>query len=123
MNAKQLLEFALALPGGYEDYPFGPEWAVARHAGNNKLFAMFYVWDDDGGERVNLKCEPMQADFWRGVYAGVLPGYHMNKTHWNTVLLGSDVPDDALRDMVRHSYELTRPKLKRAKTKETETET
>jgi predicted DNA-binding protein (MmcQ/YjbR family) len=62
---------------------------------------------------LNLKCNPMEADFMRQVYSGVIPGYHMNKTHWNTVIIGSDVPREEIIRMIRHSYELTMPKARK----------
>lgn len=82
-----------------------------RHRANKKSFALIY--ERAGRLCVNLKCEPPDADFLRGVYIDVTPGYHMNKRHWNTVLLGGDVPDEELRNMIKRSYELTMPKVKR----------
>ena len=61
---------------------------------------------------VNLKCDPMEADFLRRVYEGVTPAYHMNKTHWNTVYFDSDVPDDEFIRMTEISFNLTRKKRK-----------
>lgn len=109
MTRAELLGLCLALPDAYEDCPFDdPNWTVARHRSNRKIFAM--VYDRENRLCINLKCEPMQAQFLRTVYAGVSPGYHMNKEHWNTVLPDSDVPPDELRAMIQESYELTRPK-------------
>ena len=66
----------------------------------------------DGKTVVNLKCEPMQADFLRSIYTGVIPAYHMNKTHWNTVYLNSDVPDEEIERMTLESFRLTDKKKK-----------
>lgn len=112
MTRRDFKTFCLSLPGVYEDWPFGEDWLAVRHSGNKKGCA--FIYEREGTARVNLKCEPMQADFWRGVYEGVRPGYHMNKTHWNTVLLEADVPDEELRAMVLHSYSLTAPKKRKA---------
>lgn len=112
LTRQEIIDYCLTYSDAYEDYPFdeiiGPEaWTVMRHRSNKKTFALIY---ERNGLCVNLKCEPMRADFLRGAYAGVTPGYHMNKTHWNTVRLPSDVPEDALRDMIDLSFELTAPK-------------
>lgn len=105
---REVVEYCLSLPGTYLDHPFNSETPVLRHTGNRRIFALFVR--REGQLLFNLKCEPMQADFWRGVYTGVIPGYHMNKTHWNSIVLGGDVPDAGLREMICHSYALTRPK-------------
>lgn len=105
-------DYGLTLPGSYEDYPFGPDWMVLRHRGNGKSFALLYLL----GERpqCNLKCDPMEGDFLRRAYPGrVLPAYHMNKTHWNSVMLDGSLPVEEIFPMVGRSYELTRPKSKR----------
>ena len=112
VTRRELIDLCLGWPGCYEDYPFdeiaGPEsWAVIRHRGNKKIFAAVF---DRGGLCVNLKCEPMEADFLRSQYAGVTPGWHMNKVHWNTVHLPSDVDRAVLEHMIDQSYRLTLPK-------------
>ena len=61
---------------------------------------------------VILKCEPLEADFLRQAYHGVTPGWHMNKQHWNTVELNSDVPPEEIKNMVRMSFHLTAPKTR-----------
>jgi predicted DNA-binding protein (MmcQ/YjbR family) len=99
----------------YEDYPFDEvadenATAVLRHKANRKSFAL--IMRHQGRLYLNLKCEPMEAEFLRRVYSGVLPGYHMNKTHWNTIVIGGDVPRDEMVRMIRCSYELTKPKTK-----------
>lgn len=112
MTRRQLIDYCLTYPDAYEDYPFDelPEaedaWAVMRHLRNKKSFALIYL---RGGLCINLKCEPMRADFLRRAYRGVTPAYHMNKEHWNTVQIGSDVPEDELYGMIEHSYRLTMP--------------
>jgi len=78
------------------------KWTVMRHKTNKKSYAMIY--ERHGKLCVNLKCDPFEADFLRQIYADVTPGWHMSKTHWNTITLGGDVPDDALRFMIEQSY-------------------
>jgi predicted DNA-binding protein (MmcQ/YjbR family) len=111
MTRQELIDCCLELPAVYEDYPFGEGWLVVRHRSNSKSFAMIfesgdYTW-------VNLKCEPNQAEFWRSVYASVVPAYHMNKRHWNSVILDGTIPPDVIRDMVSDSYDLIKPKVRK----------
>lgn len=109
MNRRELIDFCLTFPDAYEDQPFRDDgWTVVRHQQNRKVFA--WVYERDGHLCVNLKCEPMKADFLRNVYSGVKPGYHLNKTHWNTVIIDSDVPEHELSAMVQDSHKLTRLK-------------
>lgn len=112
MTRQEWVGFCLTFPDAYEDYPFDDDnWTVLRHRSNRKIFAMLY---ERGGQLfLNVKCEPMRAELLRGAYRDVTPGYHMNKEHWNTVLLGGDVPHDEICDMVAHSYEITRPKQRK----------
>jgi len=78
-----------------------------------KRFA--FIYERDGRLCLNLKCDPMKADFLRRVYQDVTAGYHMNKEHWNTVVIGGDVPDTQLFEMIGDSHELTKPKIKRGR--------
>ncbi len=115
---QHIIEHCLAFPGAYEDYPFDEiidagAWTVMRHRTNKKGFA--HIFERGGSVCVNLKCEPLRADFLRQAYKGVTPAYHMNKEHWNTVVPGGDVPDEELRRLIAHSYDLTKPKPKRTK--------
>ncbi len=112
------IEYCLAFPGAYEDYPFDDivdagAWTVMRHRSNKKGFA--HIFERNGKVCVNLKCEPMRADFLRRVYKDITPAYHMNKEHWNTLELGGDVPEGELRRLIAHSYDLTKPKPRRTK--------
>jgi len=119
MNSRQeIIDFCLTLPAAYEDYPFDKiedigVWTVMRHSANKKTFAMIY--ERHGKLCINLKCDPFEAEFLRQIFVNVTPGYHMNKTHWNTVNIGGDVPDDELRRMIEHSYDLIKPKVRKRK--------
>lgn len=117
MTRRELIDHCLSLPSVYEDYPFDSiadagAWTVMRHIGNKKSFALIY--ERNGALCINLKCDPLEADFLRRMYADVTPGYHMNKNHWNTVTLGGDVPAQHVCDMIQHSFDLTKPKKRGA---------
>ncbi len=108
MTILEIIDYCKTYPSAYVDYPFDGETPVMRHGGNKKIFALF-------GERndkpfVNLKCDPMEAEFLRTVYTDITAGYHMNKTHWNTVYINGDVPDEKLYELIGHSFDLTKPK-------------
>jgi len=114
MNRAELIEYCLNNPGAVEDYPFEDRNStVLRHAVNRKWFAL--IFERDGKLFINLKCDPFEADFLRQIFKSVNPGWHMNKEHWNTVTLGGDVSDTDVFDMISRSFDLTKPKLKRAK--------
>ncbi|MEG0614421.1 MAG: MmcQ/YjbR family DNA-binding protein [Oscillospiraceae bacterium] len=105
MIRKELIDFCLTFSNSYEDYPFkGDVWTLIRHSSNKKSFAN--IFERNGKLCVNLKCEPMRADFLRSVFPAVTPAYHMNKTHWNTVLV-NEISLAELNGMILHSYELT----------------
>jgi predicted DNA-binding protein (MmcQ/YjbR family) len=111
MNPAELRDHCLSYTGAEETFPFGPETSVFKVAG--KMFALSQLGADS--LRVSLKCEPQLAEGLRGAHAAVLPGYHLNKRHWNTVIIDGSVPDDAIRDMIEDSYDLVVSKLPRAR--------
>jgi len=86
-------------PGAIEAYPFGPDTAVYKVGG--KMFALVPHGEPP---RVSLKCDPDWAELLRNAYAAVQPGYHLNKKHWNTIVLDGSVPDDELEELIEHSY-------------------
>ena len=112
MTKRELIDYCLTYPSTYEDYPFDETTALIRHMGNKKMFALVdYL---HGRLHITLKCDPFKADFLRQAYKNVTPGYHMNKEHWNTVYMDTDeIPEDILHDMIEHSFDLTKPKLKK----------
>lgn len=118
MTRQELIDYCLTLSDAYEDYPFDKivntnSTTVMRHRTNKKTFALMLIHDDL--LYLNLKCNPDEADFLRQMYVGVIPGYHMNKQHWNTIIIGSDVPDEEIRRQIQNSYELTKPKVRKNK--------
>jgi predicted DNA-binding protein (MmcQ/YjbR family) len=115
MTRQELIDFCLTFAFAYEDYPFAPDkdgtvWTVMRHRVNAKTFAL--IFEKWGRLCINLKCDPFEAAFLRGIFKDLTAGYHMNKAHWNTILLPGDVPTDALKSMIKASYELIKPKVK-----------
>ena len=118
MTRQGIIDFCLTFPAAYKDYPFDDitdpgAWTAMRHRTNKKTFAFIAV--HNGQLIVNLKCDPFEADLLRQMFESVTPGYHMNKTHWNTVALGGDVADSELKRMIGHSYDLIKPKVRRKK--------
>lgn len=101
---RQLLSF----PGTWLDYPFGEEVAVykvgEKGSKESKMFAL--IQEGSKPVRLSLKCDPQLALVLREKYETVLPGYHLNKKHWNTIICSGQVSDDELADLIRHSYEL-----------------
>jgi len=102
MNAESFRAHCLGKTAATEGTPFGPEDIVFKVAG--KMFAILAL--EEVPPRVNLKCDPDLALELRDRYEQVEPGYHMNKKHWNTVVLDGVIPDREIRKMIDHSYEL-----------------
>jgi predicted DNA-binding protein (MmcQ/YjbR family) len=93
----------LAMPGATEDFPFGPENSVFKVSG--KIFAISPL-RRSRPLRISLKCEPGLAEQLRASHAAITPGYHLNKRHWNTIVLDGSLPDATVRDMIEDSYDL-----------------
>ena len=110
MDADALRDLCLSHRGSEETFPFGFETSVFKVAG--KMFALSALQSDP--LRVSLKCEPLLAQQLRTAHAAILPGYHLNKRHWNTVVLDGTVPAEMIVDMVEDSYDLVVSKLLKA---------
>lgn len=106
MHIEDFRDYCLLKAGVTEETPFGPETLVFKVGG--KLFALT---DIDTFASINLKCDPERAQELREQYDYVLPGYHMNKKHWNTVLIGTGATEGMLRELIDHSYDLVRASL------------
>jgi predicted DNA-binding protein (MmcQ/YjbR family) len=113
MNAESFRAYCLSKAAATEGTPFGPEDIVFKVAG--KMFALLAL--EEVPPRVNLKCDPDLALELRDRYEQVEPGYHMNKKHWNTVVLDGVIPEREIRKMIDHSYELVVQSLPKAKRK------
>lgn len=102
MNIESYRDYCIAKPGVTEDFPFDEDTLVFKVMG--KMFALANVEEFIS---VNLKCDPQRAIELRETYDGtVMPGYHMNKKHWNTILIDGALNDEELRKLVDHSYKL-----------------
>ena len=110
MNLENLKSYLKSKPGSIEDYPFGFDTLVYKVGG--KMFALF--GEEDNPIRMNLKCDPNEAIILRDMFDSVIPGYHMNKEHWNTVILNGTIPDEEIRKMIDESYRLVVKSLKKA---------
>ncbi|ALW86259.1 MmcQ-like protein [Hymenobacter sedentarius] len=109
MNIEDFRDYCLAKPGVTDGTPFGPETLVFKVGGK-----MFALTDIDTFGSINLKCDPERAVELREAHDYVLPGYHMSKTHWNTVLIGTGIPERQLRELIDHSYDLVLASLPKA---------
>jgi predicted DNA-binding protein (MmcQ/YjbR family) len=114
MTAARLRRACLALPGAEETFPFGPQNSVFKVAG--KLFAISPLKDKP--LRISLKCEPELAEGLRAAHAAIIPGYHLNKRHWNTVMLDDSLPDEMVEQMIEDSYDLIVAKLPKSRQRE-----
>ncbi len=111
MNIETLREYCLAKPGAEETLPFGPDTLVFKVGG--KAFLLTGL--DTADLRFNVKCDPDRAIELREEYSCVLPGWHMNKKHWNTIVVDGSVPVRLLKEWIDHSYDLVKPRHKKVK--------
>lgn len=106
MDIEKLREYCISKKGATEEFPFGEDTLVFKVGG--KMFALTGL---DGDLSINLKCDPELAIELRERYPSVQPGYHMNKTHWNTVFIDGSVSDMLVCEWIDHSYEIVVGKL------------
>lgn len=105
------LAYGLSFPNTYQDALFHDEnWQLVRVRGNKKVF--LWTYERNGNVCINIKVNPEWRDFWRNTYESVLPGYHQNKEHWNTVILDGSVPTEEIKRMIAESYDLVTTKKK-----------
>jgi predicted DNA-binding protein (MmcQ/YjbR family) len=114
MDAAQLRDHCLSFCGSTETFPFGPETSVFKVAG--KIFAITPLTHEP--LRVSLKCDPLLAELLREAHPAIQPGYHLNKRHWNTVIVDGSVTDPMLKDMVEDSYDLVVSQLPQSRRRE-----
>jgi predicted DNA-binding protein (MmcQ/YjbR family) len=113
MNRADLVNRCMSKRGAVREQPFGPEVDVVKVMG--KVFALIPV--DAHPPRISLKCDPLYAQILRENYPAVTPGYHLNKKHWNSVLVDGSVPDDEIAEWIDHSYQQVVKGLTRAQQK------
>ncbi len=106
MNIEEFREYCMAKPGVTEEFPFDETTLVFKVMGK-----MFVLTDLEGDWSLNLKCDPERAIELRETYPAIRPGYHMNKTHWNTVAMDGSLPEKLILELVDHSYQLVVDKL------------
>jgi len=94
------------------------EWNWIRYHIGGKMFAAICRDDDDNPYYITLKLDPLEGDYLRKTYEDIIPGYYMNKIHWNSVKADGEVPDDVLKDMLDKAYQIVFESLTKKKQKE-----
>ena len=102
MDHKTVEDYVLSMPNAKLDYPFGEGTAVYKVG--DKMFAL--IREDSMPVRISLKCDPTLSAVLRERYESVMPGYHLNKKHWNTIVLSGQLAWGEVQDLIRHSYQL-----------------
>lgn len=102
---EQALAYGLSFPQTYWEAPFHDDnWQLVRIEGSKKAF--LWIYEKDGKINLNVKTDPRWRDFWRSTYPAVIPGYHQNKEHWNTIILDGSIPTKDIERMIAESYDL-----------------
>lgn len=102
MDHKTVENYVLAMPNARLDYPFGE--GVAVYKVDDKMFAL--IAEKSLPVRISLKCDPKLSELLRERYETVMPGYHLNKKHWNTIILSGQLSWEDVQGLIRHSYDL-----------------
>ena len=102
IDEQGLRDYCLSKKGAGEDFPFGDEARVFKVMG--KMFAIIPVSVKPAS--ISLKCDPNWSDTLRDTYKSITAGYHLNKTHWNSVIADDSIPEDLIYEMIDHSYKL-----------------
>jgi len=102
MTHQQVEQYLLSMPNARLDYPFGEEVAVYKVG--DKMFAL--ISEGKAPVRLSLKCDPELSKVLRDKYEEVMPGYHLNKKHWNTIILSGQLDWEEIQGLIRHSYDL-----------------
>lgn len=96
---EEALAYALSFPKTYQEAPFHDNnWQLVRVEGSKKVF--LWTYEREGYINLNVKADPQWRDFWRSTYASVIPGWHQNKDHWNTIILDGTVPEQEIQRMI-----------------------
>ena len=102
IDQKTVEDYVLSMPNAVRDYPFGEEVAVYKV--EDKMFAL--ITEGKAPVRLSLKCDPQLSELLRERYESVMPGYHLNKKHWNTIILSGQLDWEEVQALIRHSYDL-----------------
>ena len=102
ISHKKAEEYVLSMPSAKLEYPFGEDVAVYKV--HNKMFAL--ISEKAHPVRISLKCDPQLSEILRSKYETVMEGYHLNKKHWNTIVLSGQLPWEEVQGLIRHSYDL-----------------
>ena len=101
---EEILAYGLTFADTYVDTPFSDtNWQLVRVKQSKKAF--LWTYEKDGFLNLNVKADPEWRDFWRSTYKSVIPGYHQNKEHWNTIILDGSIPDEDVKRMIAESYD------------------
>lgn len=102
---EEILAYGLTFADTYVDTPFADtNWQLVRVKQSKKAF--LWTYEKDGFLNLNVKADPEWRDFWRSTYESVIPGYHQNKEHWNTIILDGSIPNEDVKRMIAESYDL-----------------
>ncbi len=102
---QEALDYGLSFPDTYMEAPFREQnWQLVRVKGSKKAF--LWTYEKDGFINLNVKVDPDWRDMWRRAYDSVIPAYHQNKEHWNTIILDGSIPDKEIKKMIAISYDL-----------------
>ena len=102
---EEALAYGLTFENTYVDAPFHDDnWQIVRVKNTKKAF--LWTYERNGYININVKVKPEDKDFWRSVYASVIPGWHQNKEHWNTIILDGSIPDKDIKLMIAESYDI-----------------
>lgn len=105
LSREDVLEYGLTFSNVYVDTLFhDPNWVLLRYEKNKRAFA--WTYEREGHIWVNVKVDPEWRDFWRNTYSSVIPAYHQNKEHWNSIILDGTIPDTDIKRMIAESYDL-----------------
>jgi predicted DNA-binding protein (MmcQ/YjbR family) len=110
IDDRVIIEYCLNKPASSSGYPFGEGTLVFKVV--NKMFAL--IPEENSPLRINLKCDPDDALALREQHPAIIPGYHMNKKHWNTLILDGSLPEKLVYELIDHSYELVVSKMSKA---------
>lgn len=108
MKKEEIVKYSLSLPNTYEDYPFPDDNTsiTMKHIKNKKWFAL--IMNVKGQLYLNVKTEPNYSELLRNSYNYIIPAYHMNKEHWNTIVVTNKVDVQLIKELIKQSYELTK---------------